>query len=212
MVSQNEVLTKFRALFVLKDDSIIRHIGSTWIWQETRVTDRLLLDHLARRICIGLCPLRKGEVKWTAFDFDAHGDHSKEDLQPDVLATLTALQAHGIDGHIEDSGRGYHIWVFFEQPLPADPVRRLLARLMAGNHEIYCNGHSIRLPLGAYPENKKFFCCFLDKEFKPFPDQREYLVRRIRPTEMRILERALSSASEDEPEPSKKRDSVTKER
>lgn len=196
MVSQDEVLAKFRQLFVFKDDTIIRHIGTTWLWQETKVTDRLILDHLSRRACIGLCPLRKGEVKWAAVDFDAHGDGPKDALQPEILATLANLDKHGIAAHIEDSGRGYHLWVFFAQPASADAVRKMLAQWIVGRHEIYCDGHSIRLPLGVYPTDKRLFCCFLDRDFCPVPDQRDYLVRRIHPTDPRVLDEALNSLNE----------------
>ena len=185
------VLQKFRSLFVFRDDGCIRHIGTTWIWEQRKITDELLLAHLQRKQVIGLCPVKDGKLIWSAIDFDVHGEGTKESLQPDVLATLDNLSRLGIQGHLEDSGRGYHIWVFVEEPVSAEEMKRVLSPVLSGKHAIYAGGNSIRLPLGVYPTDRRIFCCFLKRDFTPYQNQRDYLLNHIHPTPLAEFERVV---------------------
>jgi len=70
----------------------------------------------------------KGLTRWLCLDFDAH-DHADGLRDPDlaVRRTHAVLQSLGIPAYIEQSGggKGWHLWVFFSEPVPAKDVRRL---------------------------------------------------------------------------------------
>lgn len=188
--SQADVLKRFRELFVFRDDSLIRFADGAWAAERARVTDGVLLDHLTRRACIGLSPLNRGHVKWAAIDFGLHGVGTDEGIRDDVFLTRESFRRAGTATHIARSGRGYHVWSFFEEPVPADPVRQIWADLVVGEHEVYADSRCIRLPLGRYNGRQDFFCCFLDDAFEPAPDQRDYLVNAIVPTGVDSLQLA----------------------
>lgn len=62
-------------------------------------------------------------VKWGCTDLDDGYDTSL----PDALAIVYALKKLGVQAHIERSkGKGYHVWVFADQWVPAEIMRRAL--------------------------------------------------------------------------------------
>jgi hypothetical protein len=73
-------------------------------------------------------PCTKGNTRWLCLDFDGQG-HANDIADP----TAAVLSAHNLcakeklDGYIERSGggHGWHLWVFFSEPLPAKLARRL---------------------------------------------------------------------------------------
>jgi len=71
-------------------------------------------------------------ASWLCLDFDGPGaDHSKGTTLADPLATMMVCYQRccelGIPVHIEKSGSGagWHLWVFFEEPVPAVDARLL---------------------------------------------------------------------------------------
>ncbi len=65
---------------------------------------------------------------WLCFDFDGPGHPLPlADPQATMLACLERCRAAGIPAHIEKSGsgHGWHLWVFFEAPVPAVDARLL---------------------------------------------------------------------------------------
>ena len=190
MITQQQVVQRFRSRLVCRDDHYLRHDGASWERVRGPVTDRVLLAHLARRECIALAPAKNWSLIWAAINFNAHGIQPKQLLQGDVLATLEQLEYHGIGGHIVESGRGYHLWVFLEEPCSAKATQVLLERLTAGDHEVYAGDRAIRLPLGAYHDDRDIFWCFLGRTFEPVEDQRDYLVDNTTPASVDALQEA----------------------
>jgi len=190
MPTQQEVLARFRTLFVHRDDSYFRYDSGSWERVRGAITDQVLYAHLTRRECIALAPAWKWKLKWAAINFNADVIATKTIVQDDVLATLDNLELHGLSGHIVESRRGYHVWVFLEEPCSAKATEVLLERLVAGEHEVYAGERSIRLPLGVHHEERRLFCCFLDREFQPIGDQRNYLVNVITPVSADVLQDA----------------------
>jgi hypothetical protein len=86
----------------------------------------------------------------------------------DALALVTALRVHGVPAYVEWTGRrGYHVWVFLEEPVPVSAARQALQALIveAGNppdgvtREIFPKeagagagqrGGAVKLPLGVH--------------------------------------------------------------
>lgn len=76
---------------------------------------------------MGIYPLLdNGTCHFAAIDIDLSDDQAKAaEIAAQVKETLAEL---GIPAYIEISkGKGYHIWIFFFEPVPAKDARRLLA-------------------------------------------------------------------------------------
>lgn len=74
-------------------------------------------------------PGKDGQTKWTLIDFDGGSKKSSplKDPLAAAIATLRKLQDVGIAAHLErsGSGEGWHIWIFFEKPIPCGQARNL---------------------------------------------------------------------------------------
>jgi len=162
----------------------------------------------------GVYPLLPDETCWfLAIDFD------KDTWQDDTVAFLETCQAHDIPAALERSrsGNGGHIWIFFDEPIPAKIARRLgsflLTRAMEQRPEIGFEsydrlfpsqdtlpkggfGNLIALPLQQKPR-KNGSSVFVNKALEPYEDQWEYLssVRRLSHTD---AEGILAEAAESE--------------
>ena len=154
--------------------------------------DEMLQSHLLGRRVIGIYPLLDDETCWLlAIDFD------KSSWQADVAAVWQACDALGVPAAVERSrsGRGAHIWIFFERPVAAATARNLgcalLTKAIDHRHQIGLAsydrlfpsqdtmpkggfGNLIALPLQRLAR-RDGNTVFLDRDFQPFPDQWRYL-------------------------------------
>ena len=159
------------------------------------LTHEAVQNHLTGREIIGVYPLLLDETCWfLAADFD------KEGWQEDALAFVRTCEASGIPVALERSrsGKGGHVWIFFQDKIPATIARKLgtalLTRTMERRHQIGLDsydrlfpnqdtmpkggfGNLIALPLQAEPR-KGGNSVFVDECFNAYPDQWEYLSRR----------------------------------
>ncbi len=74
-------------------------------------------------------PTPEGMTRWGCLDFDGKGHaDALKDPKAAVIAAHSRATELGVPATIERSGggHGYHLWVFFDEPLPAKSVRRLL--------------------------------------------------------------------------------------
>jgi hypothetical protein len=164
--------------------------------QKTRkflpLTDAVIENHLLGRETVGVYPLLPDETCWfLAADFD------KKTWEYDSLAFLEICGEMNVPAALERSrsGKGGHIWIFFERPLPAITARKLgcviLTRAMERRHQLGLDsydrffpnhghdaegglGNLIALPLQFAPR-KAHNSVFIDTEFKSYPDQWEFL-------------------------------------
>ncbi|MBZ0272983.1 PriCT-2 domain-containing protein [bacterium] len=87
---------------------------------------------------------------WLCFDFDGPG-HPLPLADPlaTMLACVERCRALGIPAHIEKSGsgHGWHLWVFFEAPVPAADAR-LLAHFVAPTGHFLVSGESADIRAG----------------------------------------------------------------
>jgi hypothetical protein len=78
-------------------------------------------------------PAPGNKTKWLCIDFDGHG-HAGALQDPEAVARRTQdiLAAKGIPSHLERSGggKGWHLWVFFTEPVPAAKARWLALELV----------------------------------------------------------------------------------
>ena len=170
--------------------------------QQTRkfmpVTDAVIESHLLGRETVGIYPLLKDETCWfLAVDFD------KKTWEYDSQAFLETCREFGVPAALERSrsGKGGHVWIFFDRVLPATTARKLacviLTRTMERRHQLGLDsydrffpnqdtmpkgglGNLIALPLQFAPR-KNGNSLFIDAEFRPYPDQWQFLssIRRM---------------------------------
>ncbi len=158
-----QAIQKYCKLLLYNNSLYIIHNGRTWLTENKEVTKDLIQKHLERKITIGLQPQKPdGTVKWLAIDYDAHNNEPIEDIQENLLKTKENLNKVNIDSHIEQSGRGYHLWIFFEEPIKRDSIERLIKQFIYHSAELYAGKQKIRIPLGYYQKDKSIFCGFLD--------------------------------------------------
>src|SRR5579859_2362277 len=170
--------------------------------QKTRkflpVTDAIIEKHLLGKETVGVYPLLPDETCWfLAADFD------KKTWEYDALTFLETCHELGVPAALERSrsGKGGHVWIFFERAVPAITARKLacviLTRTMERRHQLGLDsydrffpnqdtmpkggfGNLIALPLQFAPR-KAGNSVFIDSDFQPFPDQWEFLstIQRI---------------------------------
>jgi superfamily II DNA or RNA helicase len=164
--------------------------------RETRkhvpLTDEVIRAHLQGEITVGIYPLLRDESCWfLAADFD------KTNWQEDCRAFLESCAEWSIPATLERSrsGKGGHVWIFFENAISALLARKLgcalLTRAMERRHQIGLDsydrlfpnqdtmpkggfGNLIALPLQKIPREAGN-SVFLDNRFEPWSDQWTFL-------------------------------------
>lgn len=156
------------------------------------LTNYQLLRHLKGEQLIGIYPLLKNNISWfIAADFD------KENWTEESVTLLKALEQKGIPAYLERSrsGKGSHVWVFFEKPFPAFKSRKILINTLeeTGIFSIFDKqssfdrlfpnqdflsgkglGNLIALPLHK-PALENGNSCFVNEELQAYENQWEFL-------------------------------------
>jgi len=170
--------------------------------QKTRrfipLTDAVIENHLLGKETVGVYPLLSDETCFLlAADFD------KKTWKYDSQAFLETCQELNVPAALERSrsGKGSHVWIFFDRALPAITARKLgsliLTKTMERRHQVGLDsydrffpnqdtmpkgglGNLIALPLQFAPR-KEGNSVFIDSDFRPYPDQWQYLstIRRM---------------------------------
>jgi superfamily II DNA or RNA helicase len=177
--------------------------------------DQVIHDHLTGKLTAGIYPLLTDETCWfLAADFD------KTTWQDDVRAFLHTCAEWDVPAVLERSrsGRGGHVWIFFEAPLPARLARELgaavLTRTMEQRHQLGLDsydrffpcqdtmpkggfGNLIALPLQHIPRGHGN-SVFLDADFSPHLDQWALLssIRRLSFAEVESTVRKAASSGD----------------
>jgi len=156
------------------------------------LTDDVIRDHLAGKHTIGVYPLLADDTCWfLAMDFD------KKSWEKDSTALLAACEEVCVPAALERSrsGKGGHVWVFFDQPVSAVLARNLgsalLTRAMEKRHEIGLGSYDRlfpnqdRMPKGGFgslialplQKNRRENgnSVFVDGDFNPYSDQWRFL-------------------------------------
>jgi hypothetical protein len=156
------------------------------------LADKELLKHLQGTQFIGVYPLLQNNTSWfIAADFD------KENWVEECRTLINTCKERGIPAYLERSrsGKGGHVWIFFDQPYPAVRSRKILIILLeqAGIFSVFDKtssfdrlfpnqdfhsgkglGNLIALPLHK-PTLEVGNSCFIDEQLKPYQDQWKFL-------------------------------------
>lgn len=99
--------------------------------------DKQIYRHLSGEIIIGIYALFEDDTcKFLAIDFDEKG------WRDDVKALIEICQKYNVPGYVEisRSGKGAHVWFFFDEKISAAQARRLgtalLTNAMENHHQI----------------------------------------------------------------------------
>jgi superfamily II DNA or RNA helicase len=173
------------------------------------------IRHLTGKEVAGIYPMLPDETcLFLAIDFDDEG------WQKDVSAVRSICERNRIPVAVERSrsGNGAHIWMFFDEPIPAALARKLgsavLTVAMEERHELKFKsydrlfpnqdtmpkggfGNLIALPLQRIPRDKGN-SVFIDEQFAPYPDQWAYLsgINRMAVNEVEHYTAMLCKGSE----------------
>jgi superfamily II DNA or RNA helicase len=179
------------------------------------LTEKVIRDHLLGTQTIGVYPLLQDDTCWfVAVDFD------KRTWEADARAFLETCSGLAVPAALERSrsGNGAHIWLFFADPMPAAPARRLatalLTRTMQRRYSLGLDsydrlfpsqdtmpkggfGNLIALPLQRGPREKGN-SVFIDNQLRPYEDQWAFLssIRRLRQDEVQSLIRVTIPAGD----------------
>lgn len=160
--------------------------------------DEAIRMHLEGRQTVGLYPMLADETCWLlVVDFDKAG------WQEDAAAFLDTCKALSVPAYLERSrsGKGGHVWMFFDRPMEAAQARKLgcalLSRTLERRREIGLDsydrllpaqdslpkggfGNLIALPLQRGPRDAGN-SVFLGNDFAPHVDQWAFLstIRRL---------------------------------
>jgi superfamily II DNA or RNA helicase len=156
------------------------------------VTDEVIHHHLIGKHTVGVYPLLPDETCWfLAVDFD------RKTWQEDARAFLATCHKMAIPAALERSrsGKGGHVWMFFQSPVSASLARKLgcaiLTRTLEERHQLGLDsydrlfpnqdtlpkggfGNLIALPLQWGPRETGN-SVFLNPEGDPYPDQWVFL-------------------------------------
>jgi hypothetical protein len=89
--------------------------------------------HLGQNECLGVYPLMDdGTVRFAVIDLDNKEHAPDHDIEDKVLGIGGQLSEASIPYLIErsQSGRGFHVWIFFSGPVDARLVRRFLVGML----------------------------------------------------------------------------------
>lgn len=156
------------------------------------LTDQQLLKHFNGEQLIGIYPLLQDNTSWfIAADFD------KAEWANECRTFLNVCKEQDIPAYLERSrsGKGGHIWIFFDKPYPAIRSRKVLITLLeqAGIFSVFDKsssfdrlfpnqdfhsgkglGNLIALPLHK-PTLEEGNSCFIDEQLEPYQDQWKFL-------------------------------------
>lgn len=100
---------------------------------EEPLTDEVWAAHLAGEKIIGQYQLLPdSSVRWFSLDFDKPKSDNGGTPLEEALKQIEVFEAAGLNVYLEvsRSGEGYHVWGFFNEPVPAGTVRAALLPLL----------------------------------------------------------------------------------
>lgn len=200
----SEQIKLFRSLFSGRDDvyGVMGQKGPLCIREP--LTDELLVRHFSGGARIGQYALFKDStIRWACIDID-------EMVRDKAGRIVVGCIENNLFPYVERSrSKGYHIWLFFDEPVKAQSVRRVLSKVLkdvgAEGCEVFPKqdsitsdngvGNFVFLPLQGNSVEEKM-TVFLDSQFNPYEDQWGHLSKFHRTKSENILSLAQEITDE----------------
>lgn len=181
------------------------------------LTTDVIKRHIYNNQTIGIYPMLDDETCYfLAFDFDDKKDENN--IKEDILAFASICDKYSIPTSIEKSrsGKGIHVWIFFEDKIKALTARKLGSLLLSKTMEIRDNlkidsfdrmfpnqdylpkggnGNLIALPFQTEPA-KYGNTIFIDRNFIPIKGQFEYLKHVLKMSQDEVFEKIKELSSD----------------
>lgn len=106
---------------------------------------------------IGIYPMLPDDTcRFLVFDFDGKKEYKPDDLRRDVGIIRKACTEKGIRMAVERSrsGKGIHLWIFFDDNIPASTARKFGSSLIT-----YAMNKNRRLPFKTYDRMIPIYVC-----------------------------------------------------
>lgn len=152
------------------------------------LTEAVVRRHFRGETSIGLHAISLDNTcRWCSWDIDAHDEEDRrEENWATVESLVESLQALGYEPVIEDSdGRGgFHVWLFFEEPVPAADVHAFVTEMAPDGVEAFPKqarvepggfGSWLRLP-GKHPRREHWSRVWSGREWIDWPDAAEIFI------------------------------------
>ena len=154
-------IESIKRYFVGRSDThAIQQSDGSYLRVGRPLTDDMLKSHLAGETTVGIYQIEpeKNTLKWLCFDIDDKEITNVERLKDSIVKSGFCTEQSIL---VEDTGgRGYHLWVFFDPPIPA-LVAYYIGRKFEQESKVKCEvfpkqkvveafGNLVKLPLGVH--------------------------------------------------------------
>ena len=129
LADRSELATLLLQLFKGRSDRV--GVGTTSTMSSAKIDSALTVEeiedyHLAQEGCLAIYPLLDdGSVWFTCLDLDDKDHNPDAAIERKVRRVVDCLSKLGLEPLVErsPSGRGFHIWIFFSEPVAATTAR-----------------------------------------------------------------------------------------
>lgn len=198
----------FRSIFFGRDDAYGLETPEGHTAVREPLTDSLIIDHIKGLKRIGSYPILSGNlVKWAVIDIDEDKKLPKDEAVKKSIEEATKIYITCLENNLfcyleKSKTRGFHVWIFFDEPIPADKVRMALSKIQKDTNldcEVFPKqdsltsdnglGNFVYSPLHGQ-STKEGRTLFLNAQFQPYEDQWQYLSKIHRTKSENILSMA----------------------
>lgn len=179
-------------LYYGRTDAYGLEVNGNFICVHKPLTDKLIELHLNGEERVGSYPIDDaGNVRWAVTDIDEVDEYKNPNTRKakeNAVKVYAALVENKLAPYLESSkSKGFHIWLFFNEAIPAKIVRKVLKKILKDlglAYEVFPKQDQVTSDNGVgnfvfLPLNGKLVKAgknlFLDSNFEPYSDQWEYL-------------------------------------
>lgn len=192
MIEKNQVVAvALKERFVNRSDTYgVQHKDNSYRRTDKALTEDVILQHLTGKITIGTYQLdpTNNYVKWACFDIDPERIPEPKKVAANICEHASRI--FGDKAVLLEASRfpdeSYHVWCFFEIPVPAYIAKYLGKRILEdcklekAEIELFPKqnelrkggfGNLVKLPLGIHREHNRKSCFLEPETMKPISNE-----------------------------------------